>query len=113
MEKSAEAIVADLGREGRAVFLLENPRDGEAWWAALYGVAWSQTQLKQLSSSSSHPYITTGKTIALIRWTFVGKIMSLLFNMLSMLVITFLPRSKHLSISWLQSQSAVILEPKI
>ena len=60
----------------------------------------------------SHPYMTTGKTIALTRWTFVGKVMSLLFNMLSRLVITFLPRSKHLLISWLQSPSAVILEPK-
>ena len=59
----------------------------------------------------SHLYITTGKTIALTRWTFVGKVMSLLFNMLSRLVITFLPRSKHLLISWLQSPSAVILEP--
>ena len=60
----------------------------------------------------SHPYMTTGKTIALTRQTFVGKVMSLLFNMLSRLVITFLPRSKHLLISWLQSPSAVILEPK-
>ena len=60
----------------------------------------------------SHPYMTTGKTIALTRWTFVGKVMSLLFNMLSRLVITFLPRSKCLLISWLQSPSAVILEPK-
>ena len=60
----------------------------------------------------SHPYMTTGKTIALTRWTFVGKIMSLLFHMLSRLVITFLPRSKHLLISWLQSPSTVILEPK-
>ena len=60
----------------------------------------------------SHPYMTTGKTIALIRWTFVGKVMSLLFKMLSRLVITFLPRRKHLLISWLQSPSAVILEPK-
>ena len=60
----------------------------------------------------SHPYITTGKTIALTRRTFVGKVMSLLFNMLSRLVITFLPRSKRLLISWLQSPSAVILEPK-
>ena len=60
----------------------------------------------------SHPYLTTGKTIALTRWTFVGKIMSLLFNTLSRLVITFLPRSKRLLISWLQSPSAVILEPK-
>ena len=59
----------------------------------------------------SHPYMTTGKTIALTSQTFVGKVMSLLFNMLSMLVITFLPRSKHLLISWLQSPSAVILEP--
>ena len=55
--------------------------------------------------------MTTGKTIALIRWTFVGKVMSLLFNMLSRLVITFLPRGKRLLISWLQSPSAVILEP--
>ena len=60
----------------------------------------------------SYPYMTTGKTIALTRWTFVDKIISLLFNMLSSLVITFLPRSKHLLISWLQSPSAVILEPQ-
>ena len=59
----------------------------------------------------SHPYITTGKTIALTRQTFVCKVISLLFNMLPRLVISFLPRSKHLSISWLQSPSAVILEP--
>ena len=60
----------------------------------------------------SHPYMTTGKTIALTRWTFVGKVMSLLFNMLSKLVITFLPRSKRLLISWLQSPSTEILEPR-
>ena len=60
----------------------------------------------------SHPYMTTGKTIALTRWTLVGKVMSLLFNMRSRLVITFLPRSKRLLISWLQSPSAVILEPR-
>ena len=60
----------------------------------------------------SHPYMTTGKTVALTRQTFVGKVMSLLFNMLSRLIITFLPRSKSLLISWLQSPSAVILEPK-
>ena len=60
----------------------------------------------------SHLYMTTGKTIALTRWTFVGKVRSLLFNMLSRLVITFLPRSKRLFISWVQSPSAVILEPK-
>ena len=59
----------------------------------------------------SHLYMTTGKTIALTRWTFVGKVMSLLFNMLSRLVVTFLSRSKRLLISWLQSPSAVILEP--
>ena len=77
-------------------------------------------QFKSINSSVSaffivqlsHPYITTGKTIALTRWTFVGKVMSLLFNMLSRLVITFLPRSKRLLISWLQSPSVVILEPR-
>ena len=65
-----------------------------------------------LTGQHSHPYMTTGKTIALTRWTFVGKVMSLLFSMLSRLVITSLPRSKHLLISWLQSPSAVILEPQ-
>ena len=60
----------------------------------------------------SHPYMTTGKTIALTRQTFVGKVMSLLFNILSRLVIAFIPRSKHFLISWLQSPSAVILEPR-
>ena len=60
----------------------------------------------------SHPYMTTGKTIALTRWNLVSKVMSLFFIMLSRLIIAFLPRSKHLLISWLQSQSAVILEPK-
>ena len=61
----------------------------------------------------SHPYMTTGKTIALKRWTFVGKVVSLLFNMLSRLVIGFFPRSKHLLISWLQSPSAVQLFPHL
>ena len=60
----------------------------------------------------SHPYMTTGKTIAFTRLTFVAKVRSLLFNMLSRLVISFLPRSKHLSVSWLQSPSAVVLEPQ-
>ena len=60
----------------------------------------------------SHPYMTTGKAIVLTRWTFVGKVMSLLLNMISRLFIAFLPRSKRLLISWLQSPSAVILEPK-
>ena len=76
----------------------------------------SKTSVLQCSAfftvQLSHPYMTTGKTIALTRWTFVGKVMSLLFNMLSRLVITFLPRSKRLLISWLQSPSVVILEPK-
>ena len=60
----------------------------------------------------SHPYMTIGKDIALTRWTFVGKVMSLLFNMLYRLVMAFLPRSKHLLIPWMQSPSSVILEPK-
>ena len=76
----------------------------------------SKTSILQCSAffivQLSHPYMTTGKTIALSRWTFVGKVMSLLFNMLSRLVITFLPRSKCLLISQLQSPSAVILEPR-
>ena len=67
---------------------------------------------KVLELHLQHPYITTGETIALTRWTFVSKVTSLLFNMMSRLVITFLPRSKHLLISWLHSLSAVILEPK-
>ena len=72
----------------------------------------SEASILQCSVQLSHPSMTTGKTIALTRRTFVGKVMSLLFNMLSRLVIIFLPRSKHLLISWLQSPSAVILEPK-
>ena len=71
--------------------------------------------LRRLASFTvqlSHPYMTTGKTIALTRWTFVDKVMSLLFNMLSRLVITFLEKSKHLLILWLQSPSAVIFEPR-
>ena len=75
----------------------------------------SKASIIQLSAffrvQLSHPYMTTGETIALTRQTIVGKVMSLLLNMLSKLVITFLPRSKHLLISWLQSPSAVILEP--
>ena len=95
-------------------------------WLALLAVQGTLKSLLQHHSSKAsilwcsafftvqltHPYMTTGKTIALTRRTFVGKVMSLLFNMLSMLVITFLPRSKSLFISWLQSPSAVILEPK-
>ena len=76
----------------------------------------SKTSILQRSAffivQLSHPYMTTGKTIALTKWTFVGKIMSLLFNLLSRFVMAFLPRSKCLLISWLQSPSAVIWEPK-
>ena len=67
--------------------------------------------LSFLDHPTLYPYMTTGKTIALTRWTFVGKVKSLLLNMLSRLVITFIPRSKHFLISWLQSSSAVILDP--
>ena len=72
----------------------------------------SSLELSFLSVQLSHSYMTTGKTIALTRRTFVGKVISLLLNMLSRLLITFLPRSKHLLISWLKSPSAVILEPQ-
>ena len=76
----------------------------------------SKASILQCSALSivqlSHPYMTTGKNITMIRWTFVGKVMSLLFNMPSRFVIAFLPRSKRLLISWLQSPSVVILEPK-
>ena len=95
-------------------------------WLDLFSVQGTHKSLLQHHSSKpsilqcsvffiiqlSHPYMTTGKTIALTRWSFVSKVMSLLFNMLSRLVIAFLPRSKHLLISWLQSTSAVILEPQ-
>ena len=93
-------------------------------WLNLFAVQGSLKGLQHHSSKASilrrpafftvqlsHPYMTTGKTIALTRWTFADKVMSLLFNMLSRLVITFLPGSKSLLISWLQSPSAVILEP--
>ena len=70
----------------------------------------TNSALSFLDSPTLHPYMTIGKTIALTRWTLVDKVMSLLFNMMSRLVITFLPRSKRLLISWLQSPSAVILE---
>ena len=93
--------------------LRELVMEREAWRAAIHGVAESRTRLSDWSDLIwSHPYMATGKTRALTRRTFVGKVMSLLFNTLPRLIIAFLPRSKHLLISWLQSPSAVILEPK-
>ena len=120
--------VAKNGVSALASFLPKNTQD----WSPLEWTGWISLQSKglsrafsnttaqkhqffgtQLSSqSNSHPYMTIGKTIALTRQTFAGKLMSLLLNMLSRLVITFLPRTKCLWISWLQSPSAVILEPK-
>ena len=95
------------------------------WWDLLAVQETLKSLLQHHSSKASvlrhsaffivqllHPYMTTGKTIALARWTFVGKVISLLLNMLSRFILAFLPRSKHLLISWRQSPSAVILEPK-
>ena len=116
------------GVSASASFLPKKSQD----WSPLGWTAWMSLQSKGLLSllqhhsskasvlqcptfstvQLSHPYMTTGKTIALTRWNFLGKVMSVLFNMLSRLVIAFLPRSKCLLISWLQSPSAVILEPK-
>ena len=117
-----------IGVSALASVLPKNTQD----WPPLEWTSWISLQSKRLSKvfsnstvqkyqffsaqlssrSNSHPYMTTGKTIALTRRTFVGKLMSLLFNILSMLVITLFPRSKHLLISWLQSPSTVILEHK-
>ena len=113
------------GVSASASVLPMNTQDFRMDWLDLLAVQGTQKSLLQHHSSKasilrcpaffivqlSHPYMTTGKTIALTRKTFVGKVMSLLFNMLSRLVITFLPKSKCLLISWLQSPSAVILEP--
>ena len=109
-----------------------SPSNERRYWSPLEWTGWTSLQSKGLSRvfcnttvqkhqffdsaffivHLSHPYTTTGKTITLTGWTFVGKVMSLLFNMLFRLVKTFLPRSNRLLISWLQSLSAVILEPK-
>ena len=99
---------------------MEFPQRSNVLLMNLWGRKWFPHHIPPLSSTCptvffivqiSHLYMTTGKTIALTKWTYVGNVMSLLFNMLSRLVITFLPRSKHLLISWLQSPSAMILEP--
>ena len=92
-------LISLLSKGPSGVFCSTSLKASILWCAAFFMV--------QLS----HPYMTTVKTIALTRWTFVGKVMSLPFNMLSRLVIVFLPRSKHLLISWLLSASAVIFEP--
>ena len=90
----------------------EMVKDREAWRAAVHGVAKNQTQLSNWTITTTHPYMTTGKTIASTIQNFVDKVMSLLYNTLSNFVIAFLPRSNRLLISWLQSPSAVTLEPK-
>ena len=89
-----------------------SPRDSQESSPTPQVKSINSSTLSFLNSPTLNPYTTSGKTIALTEWTFVGKVMSLLFNMLSRLVITFLPRSKCLLISWLQSPPAVILEAK-
>ena len=88
-----------------------NPRDSPESLPTPQFKSINSSALSFLYSPLSHPYMTTGNTITLTRWTFVGKVMSLPFNMLSRLVITFLPRNKHLLISWLLSPTTVIWEP--
>ena len=92
--------------------LLTSPKDSQGSSPTPQFKSINSLVLSFLYSQLSYPHMTTGKTIALTIWTFVSKVMSLLFNMLSRLIIVFLPRSKHLLISWLQSASAVILEQK-
>ena len=89
-----------------------SPRDSQESSPIPQSKSINSSVLSFLIVQLSHPYMITGKTIALTRWTFVSKVLSLLFNMLSRLVIAFLPRNKHLLISWLQSPTALILEPK-
>ena len=90
------------------------PGESHGWRSLVAYSPWGckESDMTEWHHFFSHPYMTTGKTIGLTRWIFVGKVMSLLLHVLSRLVITSLPRSKHLLISWLQSPSAVILEPK-
>ena len=120
----ADSSGQSIGVPASASVLPMNTQDVLMDWLDLLAVQGTLKSLLQHHSSKasifwcsaffiaqlSHTCMTTGKTIALTRWTFVGKVMSLLFNMLSKLVINFLPKSKHLLISWLQSPSAVILE---
>ena len=117
IEVSASASVLPMSIQdwfplGGTGWISCSPRDSQESSPTPQFKSINSSVLSFLYVQSSHPYMTTGKTIALTRWTFVGKVISLLFNMLSRLVIGFLPRSKHLLISWLQSPSAVILEPK-
>ena len=127
MSQFFESAGQNIGASGSTLVLPMNIQN----WFPLGWTGWISLQSKRLKSflqhhsskasilwcsaffivQLSHPYMTTGKAIALTRWTFVGKVMSLLFNMLSRLVIAFLPRSKCLLISWLQSLPAVILDP--
>ena len=97
---------------GWTVWSLCSPRESQNSSPILQFKSIRSSALSFFTVQLSHPYMTTGKTIALTKWTFVGKVMSLLFNILSRLVITFLPRSKCLLISWMQSPPAVILEPR-
>ena len=127
-ESTLRIIGQSIGVSASTSVLPMNTQDwspsGWTGWISLQSKGFSRVFFNTSSKASilrcsaflivqlSHPYMTTGKTIALTRWTFVGKVMSLLFNMLSRLVKTLLQRSKHLLISWLQSPSAAILEPK-
>ena len=119
----AKVLLLQLQRKSfQRIFRVDFLNDWLVWFPCSPGdsqESFSNTTDQSINSSApsflysplSHPYMTTGKTTALTRWTLVGKVMSLLFNMLSKLVITFLPMSKHLLISWLQLPSAVVLEP--
>ena len=110
----SQFFTSNIGVSPSASVLPMNVRGWFPLWLVVSPCSPSKASILRHSAffmvQQSHPYITTGKTIALTKQTFVGKVMSLLFNMLSRLVITFLPRSKCLLISWLQSPSAVILQ---
>ena len=97
--------------DAHSCLTLSNPMDRSLPGSSIHGILLAR-ELEWVAIALSNPYMTTGKTIAFTRQTFVGKVMSLLLNMLSRLVRAFLPRSKRHLISWLQSPSAVILEPR-